>query len=140
MKSFKEYLEEVYSFDKNNQTSSEKNHHYHFSDGDTHYRVQISHDSPIKNRADVSFSTIDEKGHKVFSKTNTGGNNTRKIFNTVHNIMKSHGKDHGIDEYSFSASGSEPSRQKLYDRLAKSHGGGLVDIGRNDSHHYIAKV
>lgn len=137
---FIDFISEAYDFSKNETTSSSKTHNYHFSDGDRHYRVQITHSPHKDGGADVSFATIDHEGKTNARKTDAAPGKSHKIFSTVHNIMKHHAEKHGIDRYSFSASGKEPSRQKLYDRLAKKHGGGLADIDIYGNHHYIANA
>lgn len=137
MHRFIDFMYESYEFSKNETTSSSKTHNYHFSDGDRYYRVQIVH-SP--GAADVSFATIDHEGRTDSKKNDAGLGKSHKIFSTVHDIMKQHSDKHNIDRYAFSASAKEPSRQRLYDRLAKKHGGGLADVDIHGNHHYIAKV
>lgn len=137
MQRFIDFISESYEFKKNETTSSSKTHNYHFSDGDNHYRAQITH-SPHGGAADVSFATIDHEGKTDTKKTDSAGSKSHRIFSTVRNIMKHHAEKHGIDRYAFSASVHEPSRQRLYNKLAQKHGGGLADIDRHGNHHYIA--
>lgn len=137
---FTDFISEAYDFSKNETTSSSKTHNYHFSDGDRHYRVQIMHSPHKDGAADVSFATIDEKGKTDVKKSDAGVGKSHKIFSTVHDIMKHHAEKHGIERYAFSASAKEPTRQKLYNRLATKHGGGLADIDHNGTHHYIANA
>ena len=138
LKSFTDFIGEAYDFAKNETTSSSKTHNYHFSDGDRHYRVQIVHSPHKGGAADVSFATIDHEGKTNIKKTDAGAGKSHHIFSTVHNIMKQHAKEHDVDRYAFSAAADEPSRQKLYHRLASKHGGGLADIDNKGTHHYIA--
>jgi hypothetical protein len=83
--------------------------------------------SPIKGD-DVDYLMMPVGGETEI--TGKGGGKTSAIISTVKNIVQKHAKKHGLGNVEFGGNMYEPSRTKLYDRIAKRFGG--KELGQED--------
>lgn len=141
MISFKQHLSEslssAYPYRIQHKDSIQKTFVFHDSSGRPYF-VDIYHYSTLE-LMDVSFYTLDDKGHATAKLTGKSFNPMR-IFSTVAAIIRTEIKKGWRIE--FSADRDEPSRVKLYDRLAEKLAkeiGGHVDFDyhKNDKKYMI---
>ena len=129
MKSFKQFLGEKFEFEKHD-TGDDSFHAYKFkmparheNEKDSHGVVMIMH-HPDKKGADLHFATGDNR----MDTTGEQKGRSARIISTVKHIASQHAQQHGIKHYEFHADANEPSRQKLYNTIAKKHNGSLKNI------------
>lgn len=71
----------------------------------------------------------------------TGTGNEFLVFSTVMDIMKAFNKAHFIDYFNFTVDASrEPSRARLYDRMAKTFGKGTFEYKYGPIKSYLVKT
>jgi len=93
-----------------------------------------------QNLVNIQFELEDdpnEKGKNTFGITNTG--NEFLVFATVIDIMKDYENNFNVDWWTFTA--TEPSRRKLYDRLATRFSGQVFTLDDMDGDKiYVVKA
>jgi hypothetical protein len=77
--------------------------------------------TPIKPDGGIKFGKQDLT--QKFAKGSLG------VISTVMDIAKKHAQAHGLASIEFAGDRKEPSRTKLYDRIAARHGGEIEDAG-----------
>lgn len=143
--SFQEFMTEV--FDKAypyrerkvglGGLSPRNRHFYTFNDKKgQRYRVHVKH-TDDSSMADVDFSTPDKSKGSNFEKTGKSGTASSGVISTVKHIMRKHAEKHGIGHYTFAASDKEPSRQSLYNRMVRKHGGNYADSGEGHREYIV---
>ena len=140
MKSFKQFVVESFNtmYPTKNMTgiSTKRHHFYTFKDEQGQdYRVHIDHQSG-NGRAEIGFSTPEGGQKSNFMATGQSGRAAAKVISTVGHIMKGHANQHDITHYTFNATDKEPSRQSLYNTIARKYGGASAD-GGNGYREYI---
>ena len=139
--SFSQFMTEVFSSSYPHQKmkglSTKTKHYYSFNDDKNQaFNVYIQHHE--KNpHGEVSFSTPESKTKSTFKKTGKSGSGASKVISTVGDIMKSHASEHGLTHFTFNATDSEPSRQALYNKIAKRHGGASADSGKGHREYIV---
>ncbi len=148
MLTFTQWLDESYKFEEDD--AAEDSHIYGFKDHKgTNYKVFIEKDRETGHHNVLFGNERNAAGNIGFKKTDDQGPHARKIFSTVHNIMKHHAKENPhVKRYTFiSDKGKrgpgtdlpeppEGSRNKLYRRMTDRLGGHSVSQ-RYEVHHHI---
>ena len=115
---------------------------YHFiTDNNIKYRVTIiptSMDKPHKS-VEVLFSS-EKIGGMGWSTTITGTGDSYKVLGTVAKIVKDYAEHNKPNSIYFSASVSEPSRIKLYDRLSNMVSRALPDYYNEKPHRLVGST
>lgn len=142
MLSFKKFIIESgdshYSYKK---TSTDgKKHTYEFADDVGRKKtVHVIH-SDTGHTADVAFHDNDKantNASQKYSSTGEVGHKAGKVFSTVKHILKTHSTDHPkLSAFSFDSNKKDPSRVKLYTRMAAKMGGASEE-GHEFHHHMI---
>ena len=141
MLSFGEWLDESYKFEE--EDSSEGSHTYGFQDHRGHnYKVFIEKDRRTGNHDVLFCNEHPDSGHVRFKQTHDQGSHARKIFSTVHSIMKHHARNNAdAKRYVFTSDKSrkgpldlrderpEGSRNRLYRHMTDKLGGVSSDAG-----------
>ena len=117
MITFKEFLLEIfdkpYKIENSSYDRLGKEHSYYFNSPHDNYSVNIRHFTP--SHADVAFySHLGGSG-----KSNSEGNQSHRIYSTVHHVIKKHLEDHpNLQSIQFSSQkrmdNSDKSKTKLY--------------------------
>lgn len=103
---------------------ADESHRYSFKDSSGAEKHVDIHNQSIHDKpgAEISFhdSHKETSNDSKYNATGESGSKAVKIFSTVKAIMKHHAKAYpDLDYYVFDASHKEPSRVKLYSRIAK---------------------
>lgn len=152
MLTFTEWLNESYDY-KEEPSGHSEGHAYGFADhrGEK-FKVFINKDRKTGHH-EVVFGQESVPGSIRFRQTHEQGTNAKKVFSTVHQIMKHHAKNNpDVKRYTFTSSKHgrgvnihgdevpipENSRNKLYRRMTDKLGGYSQDNRHEVVHHIPA--
>ncbi len=144
---FRDFITEIFDkplpHKKTDDPEGDFDHHYEFEHKGSKYHVGMYHlgDGKGGKHAEVSFHKEDPTNDPTkdrYTATKDSPTDSHKVFGTVKHILQKHAMEHKLKSVGFAGTG-EPTRDKLYTRMAKKYGGNAESRGKHEIHYKFSK-